>query len=57
MAENNLRRTVQARDLVLFEETAPQVGEQPRATQSTIVVNTSDTQNETAYLELTLKHR
>ena len=57
MAENNLRHTVQSRDLVLFEEDAPQVGELPRVPQSMIVVNTSDTQNETAYLELTLKHR
>ncbi len=54
---NVLQQNVQARDLALFEEKAPQVGAQPRSAQALIVLNTSNTQNNTVYLRVKLQHR
>jgi hypothetical protein len=54
---NELARTVQRRDLVLFTERAPVVGSAARGTQSTVVVNSNADHNDAVYLEIVLKHR
>jgi Domain of unknown function (DUF4384) len=56
-----LRRSVSSRDLVLFQEKAPvsRLTPQPilsAATQSTVVVNTSKTNNTAVYTEIRLRH-
>jgi hypothetical protein len=57
-----LSRSVRPRDLVLFQEKAPvsRVLPQPAqsaATQATIVINTSASNNTAAYTEIRLKHQ
>ena len=56
-----LNQSVRSRDLVLFQEKAPEVkpSGQPISapvTQSTIIVNTSQDQNNAVYTDIKLKH-
>ena len=57
-----LSRSVRPRDLVLFQEKAPvsRIPPQPAqsaATQATIVINTSASNNTAAYTEISLRHQ
>lgn len=57
---NELNQNVRARDLVFFKEKAPVVGHSAPAspsTQATVVINSSDDQNNLVYTEITLRHQ